>query len=226
MKNIFLIITLLKSALIFFTAKGGEGTQKVRGFFSISGNQRCQLRFLRRVLALLLLIMLPFKAMAQQPDSTGSQLDRYLFQAAENNPSLKAEYRNYLSALENVPQVTALPDPELSFGYFINPIETRVGPQQARFGLTQMFPWFGTLHARGDAASEMARARFEGFREARNKLFYNVQKQWYRLYLIDQSIRIMQENINILETFESLAIRRYEAGQVGQVDVLRVQIEK
>ncbi|MGK7370116.1 MAG: TolC family protein, partial [Candidatus Halalkalibacterium sp. M3_1C_030] len=47
-----------------------------------------------------------------------------------------------------------------------------------------------------------------------------------RLYLIDQSIRIMQENINILETFESLAIRRYEAGQVGQVDVLRVQIEK
>lgn len=226
MKHIYSIITSLKSATHCLIAKGAEESQRAQGVFLVSGNQKCQLRFLRRVLALLILIVLPFQAVAQQPDSTGTQLEQYLLQAAENNPSLKAEYRRYLSALENEPQITALPDPELSFGYFISPIETRVGPQQARFGLTQMFPWFGTLGARGDAVSEMARARFEGFREARNKLFFNVQKQWYSLYQIDEAIRIMQENISILETYESLAIRRYEAGQVGQVDVLRVQIEK
>lgn len=223
MKYIYSIITSLKSTTHCLAAKGAEESQ---GVLIISGNHRYQLPFLQGVMAVLMFIVFPITSMAQQPDSTGTQMEQYLLQAAENNPSLKAEYRRYLSALENEPQVTALPDPELSFGYFIIPIETRVGPQQARFGLSQMFPWFGTLDARGDAASEMARARFEGFLEARNKLFFNVQKQWYRLYLIDQSIRIMQENINILETFESLAIRRYEAGQVAQVDVLRVQIEK
>ena len=226
MKNIYLIINLLKSATRCLTAKNAEDTQRPRGMLLIFANRGDKLCFLQIKLVLLLFIVFPVTLMAQQPDSTESQLDHYLVVAAENNPSLKAEYQKYLSALETVPQVHALPDPELSFGYFINPIETRVGPQQARFGLTQMFPWFGTLGTRGDAATEMAKAGFEGFREARNRLFFEVQKKWYRLYHIDQSIRIMQENISILETFESLAMRRYEAGQVGQVDVLRVQIEK
>lgn len=179
-----------------------------------------------RLIFLLLLIGLPLFGMAQQPDTTGSPINQHLQEAAQNNPALKAQYRQYLSALQNVPQVSSLPDPELSFGYFVSPIETRVGPQQARFGLTQMFPWFGTLGARGQAATQTAKARFEAFQDERNKLFYEVYKNWYKLYRIDQSIRIMEENIEILETFESLATQRYENNQVGQVDVLRVQIEK
>ncbi len=176
----------------------------------------------------LLLALFPEPGKAQQADTAGSKtgIEAYLQQAAMNNPELKAQYRQYLASLKQVPQVNTLPDPELSFGYFINPIETRVGPQQARFGITQMFPWFGTLGNRGEAAAQMAKAKFEVFQEARNSLFYRVQQSWYRIYSIEQSIRILQENIDILETFEALATRRYETGQVGQVDVLRVQIEK
>lgn len=179
-----------------------------------------------RLTLLLLLIGLPILGMAQQPDSTHSAIDRYLEQAAENNPELKAQFQKYLSALQQVPQVNTLPDPELSFGYFISPIETRVGPQQARFGVTQMFPWFGTLGAREQVATQVAKAKFEAFQDRRNELFYQVHKQWYELYQIEQSIGILRENIEILETFESVATQRYENNQVGQVDVLRVQIEK
>lgn len=171
-------------------------------------------------------MLLPLCGLAQQPDTTRPPIEHYLQQAAENNPKLKAQYHQYLAALEEVPQVTALPDPELSFGYFIQAIETRVGPQQARFGLTQMFPWFGTLDKRGKILSDKARAKFEAFQESRNQLFRDVQKKWYQLYHLEQSIRILEENVSILETFESLAMRRYESGQVGQVDVLRAQIEK
>jgi outer membrane protein TolC len=162
---------------------------------------------------------------AQQADTSKVHIEQYLRQAAQNNPELKAQYRQYLSALEQSPQVSTLPDPELSFGYFINPIETRVGPQQARFGITQMFPWFGTLGARGEAANKQAKAQFESFQDARNKLFYEVQKNWYNLYRIEESIQILEENIELLNTFESLATQKYETNQVGQADVLRVQIE-
>src|SRR5699024_1507748 len=57
-------------------------------------------------------------------------------------------------------------------------------------------------------------------------LFFKVKKTWYELYHIDQSIQITRENIDILETFESLATSRYETAQASQVDILRVQIEK
>jgi outer membrane protein TolC len=72
----------------------------------------------------------------------------------------------------------------------------------------------------------MAKARFETFQESRYSLFFNIKKTWYRLYLIDQSIQITRKNIDILETFESLATSRYETAQASQVDILRVQIEK
>lgn len=153
-------------------------------------------------------------------------LDNYLIHAGESNPVLKAEFTKYLASLEQIPQVTALPDPDLSFGYFILPVETRVGAQQSRIGLNQMFPWFGTLSAQGDVATEKAKSQFEVFEEERNKLFFQVKQQWYRLYLLDHSISILKENIDILQTFENLSLQRYETGQVSQVDVLRVQIEK
>lgn len=213
----FSIMQLFKKNI---TARGAKSAMKMI-IFSFANPQRSLWLIL-----LLLLVGLPLLGIAQQPDSTHSPIDRYLEQAAQNNPGLNAQFQQYLSALQQVPQVNTLPDPELSFGYFISPIETRLGPQQARFGLTQMFPWFGTLGAKGQAASQMAKAKFEAFQNARNQLFYRVQKQWYELYQIDQSIRILQENIEILETFESLATQRYENDQVGQVDVLRVQIEK
>lgn len=159
---------------------------------------------------------------AQSPDF----LETYLQEAAQNNPGLQARYLDYRAALQQVPQVTALPDPELSLGWFVSPIETRVGPQQARIGATQMFPWFGTLGARGDAAAERARMRFETFREERNRLFMEVERKWYKLYRLERSIALIRENLEIVETFETLATQNYETGQTGQVDVLRVQIEK
>ena len=183
---------------------------------------------LRGVTIVLAMLLIPFWGLAQESGlrSGPNILEQYLEQAAENNPELKAQFQQYLSALQQVPQVNTLPDPELSFGYFISPIETRVGPQQARFGITQMFPWFGTLETRGRAASQMAKARFEEFRSRRNRLFYEVQEKWYQLYQLDQTIEILNENIQILDTYESIALQKYETDQVGQADVLRVQIEK
>ena len=55
------------------------------------------------------------------------ELDGYLKLGAENNPGLKAKFAEYNAALEKVPQVGTLPDPTISFGYFITPVETRVG---------------------------------------------------------------------------------------------------
>lgn len=214
----FIIMQLFKKQI---TAKDAKRTMKRKTIFFFANPLRSP-----RLVLLLLLVGLPLLGIAQQPDSIHSGVNQYLQQAAQNNPELKAQYQQYLSSLQQVPQVNRLPDPELSFGYFISPIETRVGPQQARFGLTQMFPWFGTLGAKGQAASQMAKAKFEEFQDRRNQLFYQVHKQWYKLYQIGQSIQILQENIEILETFELLATQRYESNQVGQVDVLRVQIEK
>lgn len=154
-----------------------------------------------------------------------NELDTYLQTAAENNPGLKAKFSEYMAALEKVPQVGALPDPTIAFGYFIQPVETRVGPQQGRISVSQMFPWFGTLNAKENVATQMAKAKYEMFEEAKSKLFYDVKSSWYNLYFTKKAIGITLENINILNTFRRLALIKVESGLALSVDVLRVEME-
>ena len=52
--------------------------------------------------------------------SAQDDLGRYLQTAAENNPGLKMKFNEYMAALEVTPQVKALPDPILAFGYFVH----------------------------------------------------------------------------------------------------------
>jgi cobalt-zinc-cadmium efflux system outer membrane protein len=148
----------------------------------------------------------------------------YFKTAAENNPGLLAIYNEYEAALQKIPQVNTLPDPVFSFGYFISPVETRAGPQKAKFSLTQMFPWFGTLKAQGDAAALMAEAKFQSFIDARNKLYFRVASAYYPLYELKDWIRIEKDNINILESYKNIAVRKFENGSGTMVDVLRVDI--
>ncbi len=117
-----------------------------------------------------------------------------------------------------------MPDPTFSFGYFISPVETRVGPQRARFSLTQMFPWFGTLKTQGDVASLMAEAKYQLFLDARNQLYYQVAAAYYPLYELNQWKKIEQENIDILESYKTIANSKFKNGTAPMVDVLRVDI--
>lgn len=156
--------------------------------------------------------------------SFAQTLDDYFKMAAENNPGLQAMYKEYEAALQKVPQVSNLPDPTFSFGYFISPVETRVGPQQAKFSLTQMFPWFGTLKAQGNVAALMSEAKFQNFIEARNRLYFQVASAYYPLYELRDFVRIEQENISILESYKTIATQKFKNGTGTMVDVLRVDI--
>ena len=158
--------------------------------------------------------------------SAQQDLDNYLQTAAENNPGLKAKFNHYLAALEVAPQVKALPDPNIAFAYFISPVETRVGPQQFRISASQLFPWFGTLKAKENAATQSAKASYEIFLEAKSKLFNEVRSTYFNIYINRRAIEITRENLTILGTFQKLANIKVETGKVSAVDEYRIQMEK
>ncbi|NCA85429.1 MAG: TolC family protein [Clostridia bacterium] len=151
-------------------------------------------------------------------------LDEYFQAASENNPGLQAKYKEFEAAMQKVPQVSSLPDPTFSFGYFLLPVETRVGAQRMKFSLSQMFPWFGTLQAQADAAALLAEAKYQSFLDARNKLFYQVSAAYYPLYELNRWKQIEEENIDILQSYKNIANSKFKNGTAPMVDVLRVDI--
>jgi outer membrane protein TolC len=149
----------------------------------------------------------PCESIYSQSDS----LMNYLEIAARNNPTVLQRYYEYEAALQKVPQVGSLPDPELSIGVFISPMELVGGNQVADLRLMQMFPWFGVIKNARDEMSLMANAKYESFRDAKLQVFYDVERTWYELHKVKQNIRISEKNIEILQTIERLAIGRFRA---------------
>jgi outer membrane protein TolC len=147
--------------------------------------------------------------------SQTDSLYSYLEIAAKNNPTVLQRYYEYQAALQKIPQVGSLPDPNINVGVFLKPMELVAGNQVADIQLMQMFPWFGVLKNAKDEMSLMANAKFESFRDAKLQVFLDVQRSWYDMHKIRQNIRISQKNIEILQTIERLAIARFKAGPSG-----------
>jgi len=153
----------------------------------------------------------PYVSVYSQSDS----LYHYLEIAAKNNPSVQQKFTEYQAALQKVPQVGSLYDPELSLGVFLKPMELVSGNQVADIRLMQMFPWFGVLRNAKDEMSLMANAKYELFRDAKLQVFYNVQRSWYELYKIQKDISISEKNIEILKIIERLALVRFKSAPSG-----------
>jgi len=151
-------------------------------------------------------------------------LDAYFTIAAENNPGLQAKFKKFEAAMQKVTQVSSLTDPSISIGYFISPVETRVGPQIAKFSLTQVFPWFGTLKAQANAATLLAESNYQEFLDARNRLFYQVSAAYYPIVELQRFIAIEEENVRIVSSYKEITTVQFQNGKGALVDVLRVDI--
>jgi len=152
-------------------------------------------------------------------------LDDYLRYAALENPGLEAKFQNWKAAVERLPQVRALPDPRLTYGYYLSAIETRVGPMQYSLGLSQTFPWFGKLQDREDSAARTANAAYRRFEAARLDLFFRVESAYNELFFLKQSIDIAGSNIELLQQFERVARTRYRVAAAGHPDIIKIQVK-
>ncbi|MBK5208851.1 MAG: TolC family protein [Flavobacteriaceae bacterium] len=153
-------------------------------------------------------------------------LDAYLQTAAENNPKLKSAYAQFEAAMQKAPQVSSLPDPTLTMSAFGQMVETRLGAQEAKFSLTQMFPWFGTLQAKEDASVLMAEAKFQNYLNLRNQLFFEIKSVYAELYALEKTIQLKEENLAILDSYRELSLSRFKSGNAPMVNVIKVDIKR
>lgn len=173
----------------------------------------------------LLTIFLVSSAFCQTAEKAQTLLE-YIQEAEANNPEIQAFEVRYSIAEEKKNEVNSLPNTEFSAGYFVVPTETRTGTQIGKFSAKQMMPWFGTITARENYASSLAEAEFVSIVIAKRKLALSVSQSYYQLYEIRAQQAVLEENIQLLNTYEQLALTSIEVGKASAVDVLRLQIRQ
>lgn len=152
-------------------------------------------------------------------------LSAYIREAAQHNAGLRSAFDRWRAALERVPQVTALPDPMLGYGHFIESVETRVGPQRERVMLEQKLPWPGKLSQRGRAALAAAEAAREELEAERLRVIYEVTRLYHEYAYLADAIRITEENKKLVANVEEVARTLLEGGRANQQHVIAAQVE-
>ena len=156
------------------------------------------------------------------PDFVGTTLKDYLTYAETHNAGLKSKQQVWLAAMEEVPQAKALPDPEVKYGYFSRQSDMQMDQMVS---VMQMFPWFGKIDARTDAAIKMASSAQQMYQATRLELFREVKEGFYEFAYLAKAIEIAMVNLELLRHFEEVARTKYTTAEAGQPDVIRAQVE-
>src|SRR6056297_1284845 len=127
--------------------------------------------------------------------ANAQSLEEYLQEAELNSPMIQALELRYNIAKEKVVEMNTLPNTTIAAGYFVSEPETRTGAQRARFSVSQMLPWFGTITARENYASSMADAEYAEIVISKRKLALSVSQSYYNLYGVQAKQKVLQENI-------------------------------
>lgn len=181
------------------------------------------------IFILFTLISIPLSAQnttGQQIElNENSTLSDYLAYAALNNAGLKAAFYRWKAALERIPYVRSLPDPRFNFTYFIREIETRVGPQRQKVGITQMFPWFDKLKLKGETAKKAADVEFYRYEALKQSLFYRVKSAFLNYYYKLRKIDLLKENVRLLKHLEQVLETKYRTGTASFPALLKLRVE-
>ena len=158
--------------------------------------------------------------LTRQPD-----LDECLRFAALHNPELRASYDAWIAAVERIPQARSLPNPQISYGYYFESVETFSGPQRQRLRGSQMFPWLEKLALRGDVAARAARAAEERFIARKLALFEEVTHAYAEFYHLARAIEVTAQSVALLQDWEALIRARYRVAAGTYPDLLNAQVE-
>jgi outer membrane protein, heavy metal efflux system len=151
-------------------------------------------------------------------------LESFVGAAINGNPALAAVRYGADAMRSSAGTRGVLPDPMFAFGYFIETPETRVGPQQSTWMLTQRLPFFGKLGLDRRIAERSADIADQHVERQLLDLRYEVEQAFYEYYRVREIASVLDEERVVLTRMEQVAQVRYASGLVSQQDALKAQL--
>jgi len=165
------------------------------------------------------------EARAEEPLSDPIELTQLIQEAVEKNPEIMAARNQWQSAQEIIQVRRSLPDPRVSYTYFVKNVETRVGPQDYIVGISQTFPFYNKRHLKAEVAAREADAAKASYGAVTQEIIRRVKTAFYELFYVSKMIDITTEEKEILKRFERIARTKYQTGQGNQQSILKTHVE-
>ena len=177
---------------------------------------------MKKQFSALLIIACAFLA---TPSVQAENLSDYLEEALTGNDTLQGARARFRISNEKNLQVGVLPDPKLSVQYYLEPVETRTGPQNAAIGLSQSVPWFNKLSLLREIGDHDVIIAGTTLAAVALDIAQQVKTAYIEYAFLGRSQQTMTDNLELLRYLEGVARSRYAGGKATFFDVLKIQIE-
>ena len=142
------------------------------------------------------------------------------------NPELVAARKQWEAATNRITQARSLDDPILSIQLWNVPQPFKATQaDNTIFGLSQNLPFPGKLGLKGEVASRSADMTEQAVHAKERELVARLKQAYYDLFLMQKTIQIHHEQVELLRQFFEIANAKFRAGKGSQADVLKAQVE-
>jgi outer membrane protein, heavy metal efflux system len=162
--------------------------------------------------------------------SAPTPLSSLLAEAAANNPQIPSAEHQARAAAQMAPQVTALPDPKLTYQQLsVGSPKPFAGYTNSDFayvgiGASQELPYPGKLRLRGQVAQRGADAALAQVEVTKASIADAVKADYIQLAYLQQTLGILRQNEAVLDQLIQDATAHYQVGQGMQQDILEAQL--
>jgi outer membrane protein TolC len=146
-------------------------------------------------------------------------------EALERSPRLAALAARAQAEAWHAGSVGGLPDLDARLTAYVDPPETRVGPQRAMASVMQELPWSGKRGLEREVAEHRARAAEAELAAARLALVTEVRTVYYELAFVEAQTGVTEDFRAHLLRHEEIARARYTTGRGGTQDAIKLQAE-
>lgn len=156
--------------------------------------------------------------------ATPLTLDDALERARRDNPEVQSWLHRADEATARINVADALPDPKAQFTYFGESVETRTGPQEAIYSLSQSIPWLSKLRTRKALASHDAEAVARLHQEAQLRLAEAVVETYSEAAYLQEAIQSTEANLRWIEDTRAIVDEQVRGGAALNA-LLRLEVE-
>jgi len=150
-------------------------------------------------------------------------VETFIAMAYENHPGLKAAQYDYEAAKYRIDQQGDYPDPQVSLGLGVLPIQTRVGAQRFKVGVSQAILWKGTLDARKGLAAAKAEVLSATDQVKVKDIENSIRSAYASLLFLDERISIIDNKLSLLDILEETAKSAVRSGKGKLSNVLLIE---
>jgi outer membrane protein TolC len=160
-----------------------------------------------------------------------TEVETLVAEAVAHNPEIGASNEKWQMLVAKSRQAGSLEDPMLMLkiqNAMINdPLAFDKDPMTAKvIGISQMIPFAGKRDLLRSGAKQEAKSAEWELAERKIELRRMVLETWAKLALVESSLRLVNENIALLDSLNRLVETNYGSGMARQNEVLRSQIER